>query len=90
VEVTGGEDAEFSPGYSIECDFLVSGNGVRERTSASKVVFGDGKKETRIGRVKEETMVSNAGMLMGTVSFAALGAACVWRGRLPKRLRFGY
>jgi hypothetical protein len=72
-------------------DFEVAGDGVKEGEvkSASKVVFGDGKTETRIGRVKEETAISNAGLLMGAASVAALGAAWVWRGKLPKRLRVG-
>lgn len=54
--------------------------------SASQVVFGDGKKETYIGRVREETVVSNTGLLLGALSAAAVGAAWVFRGNLPKRL----
>jgi cation diffusion facilitator CzcD-associated flavoprotein CzcO len=27
IKVTGGKSAEFSPGYSIECDFLISAVG---------------------------------------------------------------
>jgi hypothetical protein len=47
---------------------------VGDCTSASKVVFGDGGKEIKIGRVREETTV-NAGLLMGAASVAALGTA---------------
>ncbi|KAF2678189.1 flavin-binding monooxygenase-like protein, partial [Lentithecium fluviatile CBS 122367] len=70
-------------------DFEVTAGGEGKRqgaVSASKVVFGDGKMETRIGRVREETVVSNAGLVMGAVSVTALGVAWMWRGRLPKRL----
>jgi hypothetical protein len=53
---------------------------------ASKVVFGSGKQETRIGRVREETVVSNTVLALGTLSAVAAGAAWVYRGKLPKRL----
>jgi putative intracellular protease/amidase len=56
---------------------------------ASKVVFGNGKKQTKIGRVQEETSISNTGLLLGTLSVAAMGAAWVFRGNLPKRLGIG-
>lgn len=55
-------------------------------TSASKVVFGSGKLETKVGRVHEETMVSNTTLVLGTLSAVAAGAAWVYRGKLPKRL----
>ncbi|PSN73906.1 flavin-binding monooxygenase-like protein [Corynespora cassiicola Philippines] len=58
------------------------------RKRASKVVFGGGKKETRIGRVREESAVSNATLLLGAVSFAAVGAAWVFKGSRIKR--FGW
>lgn len=54
--------------------------------SASKVVFGSGKQETRIGRVREESYVSNTVLALGTLSAVAAGAAWVYRGKLPKRL----
>jgi hypothetical protein len=54
--------------------------------SASKVVFGSGKRETKIGRVREETVVSNTKLVLGTLSAVAAGAAWVYRGKLPKRL----
>jgi hypothetical protein len=57
-----------------------------EKERASKVVFGSGKQETRIGRVREETMVSNSVLALGTLSAVAAGAAWVYRGKLPKRL----
>lgn len=57
-----------------------------EKPKASKVVFGSGKMETRIGRVREETMVSNTVLALGVVSAVAAGAAWVWRGKLPKRV----
>jgi hypothetical protein len=55
--------------------------------SASKVVFGGGKKETKIGRVHEETYVSNTALVLGAVSTLVAGAA--WYAGLGKRVRFG-
>lgn len=56
--------------------------------SASKVVFGEGRRETKVGRVHEETYVSNTTLALGLVSAAvAGGAAWVYRGNLAKRLR---
>jgi hypothetical protein len=57
-----------------------------EKERASKVVFGGGKQETKIGRVREETMVSSTVLALGTLSAVAAGAAWVYRGKLPKRL----
>ncbi|KAF1917270.1 flavin-binding monooxygenase-like protein [Ampelomyces quisqualis] len=54
--------------------------------SASRVVFGSGKQETKIGRVREETVVSNTVLALGTLSAVAAGAAWIYRGKLPKRL----
>ncbi|KAF2180703.1 flavin-binding monooxygenase-like protein [Zopfia rhizophila CBS 207.26] len=68
-------------------DFEIVGKG--EKKSASKVVFGKGKKETRIGRVKEETSISNLGLAMGALSFVAVTGAWLFRGQLPKRLGIG-
>jgi hypothetical protein len=65
------------------------GGGEREATggvSASRVVFGTGKRETKIGRVREETMVSNTTLVLGTLSALAAGAAWVYRGKLSKKL----
>jgi hypothetical protein len=61
---------------------------LNEGRSASKVVFGSGKQETRVGRVHEETMVSNTVLALGTLSAIAAGAAWVYRGKwkVPKRL----
>lgn len=72
-ETTGAEEESVKGGAS---------GGV----SASKVVFGSGKVETRIGRVHEETSVSNTVLALGTLSAIAAGAAWVYRGKLPKRL----
>lgn len=58
------------------------GNGA----SASKVVFGSGKQETKIGRVREESYVSNTVLALGSLSAVAAGAAMVYRSNLPKRL----
>ncbi|KAF2027603.1 flavin-binding monooxygenase-like protein [Setomelanomma holmii] len=63
-----------------------AGKGVSGGESASRVVFGGGKLETKIGRVREETVVSNTVLALGTLSAVAAGAAWVWRGQLPKRL----
>jgi hypothetical protein len=57
--------------------------------SASKVVFGDGKKETEIGLVRQETIISNGRLFTAAASIVALGAAWEWRGKLPKRLKIG-
>ncbi|KAF2112578.1 flavin-binding monooxygenase-like protein [Lophiotrema nucula] len=57
--------------------------------SASGVVFGSGKKETKIGRVHEETSLSNTGLVLGALSVVAAAGAWVYRGRLPKRLGIG-
>lgn len=67
-------------------DFEVTG---AKTGSASGVVFGSGKKESRIGRVKEETSVSDLGLVMGAISVAAVGVAWVFRGNLPRRLGVG-
>jgi hypothetical protein len=63
-------------------------DSLKEGRTASKVVFGSGKQETKIGRVREETMVSNTVLALGTLSAVAAGAAWVYRGKwkLPKRL----
>lgn len=55
--------------------------------SASLVVFGGGKKETRIGRVREETMVSNTTLVLGAVGTVLAGAA--WYAGVGRRVRFG-
>ncbi|KAF2277780.1 flavin-binding monooxygenase-like protein [Westerdykella ornata] len=68
-------------------DYEVAAGPVRKKgVSASRVVFGSGKKETKIGRVKEETSVSNFGLVMGALSVAAVAGAWLCRGNLPKRL----
>ena len=57
--------------------------------SASKVVFGTGKQKTQIGRVHEETLVSNTTLVLGTLGAAAAAAAAaawIYRAKLPKRL----
>lgn len=64
----------------------VGGENGAEKTRASQVVFGSGKMETRIGRVREETVVSNTVLALGVVSAVAAGAAWVWRGKMPKRV----
>jgi hypothetical protein len=51
-------------------------------------VFGSGKLETKIGRVREETLVSNTALALGTFSAVAAGAAWVYRGKLPKSFGF--
>ncbi|KAF2751300.1 flavin-binding monooxygenase-like protein [Sporormia fimetaria CBS 119925] len=65
-------------------DYEITEKG--ERRQASKVVFGGGKKETRIGRVREETVVSNTGLVLGVLSVVGVGAAWAFRGGLPRRL----
>ena len=61
-------------------------NGGSRGVSASKVVFGHGRQETKIGRVREETMVSNTVLALGTLSAVAAGAAWMYRGKVPKRV----
>lgn len=67
-------------------DFETTGGSGEGAVSASKVVFGSGKQETKIGRVREETVVSNTVLALGTLSAVAAGAAWLYRGGLPKRL----
>lgn len=57
------------------------------KESASKVVFGGGTQETKIGRVHEETSVSNTTLALGVVSTVLAGAA--WYAGFGKRVRFG-
>lgn len=52
---------------------------------ASKVVFGTGKQSTRIGRVREESLVSNTVLALGVVGALAAGAAWVWRGKVGRK-----
>jgi hypothetical protein len=66
-------------------DFETTGTPDTNR-SASKVVFGSGQQETKIGRVREETYVSNMTLAVGTVSAAAAGVAWAYRASLSKRL----
>jgi hypothetical protein len=75
-----------SPAHSSDDGVMVERNGTAAGVSASKVVFGTGKQETKIGRVREETMVSNTTLVLGTLSAVAAGAAWVYRGKLPMRL----
>ncbi|RMZ67005.1 flavin-binding monooxygenase [Pyrenophora seminiperda CCB06] len=63
-------------------DIKVQGGGV----SASKVVFGTGKKESRIGRVREETVVSNTAVVVGLVGAVGAGAAWAYRGKVARSL----
>ncbi|KAJ5020346.1 hypothetical protein J3E73DRAFT_435572 [Bipolaris maydis] len=68
-----------------------NGNGVQAEKEgglrASKVVFGTGKKTTKIGRVHEESYVSNTTLVLGTLGAVAAGAAAwIYRGDLAKRL----
>lgn len=64
----------------------VGGKKSGAAVSASRVVFGSGRQETKIGRVREETVVSNTVLALGTLSAVAAGAAWVYRGKMPKRL----
>ena len=68
-------------------DFEIVGEGGVNKGSASGVVFGSGKKETKVGRVVEETTISNTGLLVGGLGVMAAGAAWVCRENLTKRLR---
>jgi hypothetical protein len=67
-------------------DFETTEQKAEMGARASKVVFGSGKMETKIGRVREETVVSNTVLALGMLSAVAAGAAWVYRGKLPKRL----
>lgn len=53
--------------------------------SASKVVFGHGKLETKVGRVREETLISNTTIVLGTLSAIAATAWAI-RARMPSRV----
>jgi hypothetical protein len=67
-------------------DFEVVGKADASKGSASKVVFGSGKKETKVGRVVEETRVSNTGLLVSGLGVVAAGAVWMYRERLARRL----
>ncbi|KAJ4984098.1 hypothetical protein SVAN01_10386 [Stagonosporopsis vannaccii] len=68
-------------------DYEIANADKRRSTSASQVVFGAGKKQTKIGRVHEETLVSNTTLVLGALSTVIAGAA--WYAGLTKRVRFG-
>ncbi|KAG9198704.1 hypothetical protein G6514_009654 [Epicoccum nigrum] len=70
-------------------DFEVVGGGGKGEASraASGVVFGGGEAETRVGRVREETRVSNAALVVGAISTVLAGAA--WYAGVGRRVRFG-
>ncbi|KAH6625729.1 flavin-binding monooxygenase-like protein [Boeremia exigua] len=57
-----------------------------EGACASGVVFG-GREETKVGRVREETVVSNTALAVGALGAVAAGAA--WWAGLGRRVRFG-
>ena len=57
-----------------------------EGKRASGVVFGSGKRETRIGRVREETVVSGTVLALGVVSVVVGVGAWVWRGKGSRRV----
>ncbi|KAF1357650.1 flavin-binding monooxygenase-like protein [Lizonia empirigonia] len=72
----------------VDWDDFETTDALGGKRDASKVVFGGGKKESRIGRVREETLVSNTALVLGAVSTVLAGAAWVYGGSL-KRVRFG-
>lgn len=72
----------------VDWDDFETTDALGGKRDASKVVFGGGKKESRIGRVREETLVSNTALVLGAVSTVLAGAAWVYGGNL-KRVRFG-
>ncbi|MDN8907674.1 hypothetical protein Q0O77_15295, partial [Staphylococcus aureus] len=49
----------------LDWDDFETTDALGAKRSASQVVFGDGKKETKIGRVREETLVSNTALVLG-------------------------
>ena len=54
------------------------------KRSASQVVFGDGRKESEIGRVREESYVGTSTLLLGAVGTVLAGAA--WYAGLGRRV----
>lgn len=66
---------------------VVEGKKGEGRRGASGVVFEGGTRETRIGRVREETRVSNATLALGVVGTVLAGAA--WYAGVGRRVRFG-
>ncbi|KAF9691619.1 hypothetical protein EKO04_010377 [Ascochyta lentis] len=73
----------------VDWDDFETTDALGGQRSASKVVFGNGRQETKIGRVREETYVSNTTLVVGAVSTVAAGLAWVYRGSLRSKLRFG-
>ena len=70
-------------------DYEVVGSGGANKVqavSASKVVFGTGRQESRVGRVHEETAISNTTLVVGLVGTIGAGAAWVYGGRVAKAL----
>lgn len=67
----------------IDWDDFETTTGAMDKggVSASRVVFGTGKHETKIGRVREETIVSNTVLVAGVLSAVAAGAAWTWRNK---------
>ena len=72
---------------TVDWDDFETAGGQGVDRSASSVVFGSGKQETRIGRVREETYVGNTALLLGAVSAAVATAAWAYRASSSKRLR---
>ena len=64
----------------------VGADKMQAGVSASKVVFGTGKRESRIGRVHEETVVSNTTLVVGLLGALGAGAAWVCRENVVKAL----
>ncbi|KAJ4338243.1 hypothetical protein N0V95_008101 [Ascochyta clinopodiicola] len=71
----------------VDWDDFETTDALGGQTSASRVVFGSGKQETRIGRVREETYVSNTTLLLGAASTVAAGLAWAYGGTLRSRVR---
>ncbi|KAF1925717.1 cyclohexanone 1,2-monooxygenase [Didymella exigua CBS 183.55] len=70
----------------VDWDDFETTDSLGGQRSASKVVFGGGKRESRIGRVREETLVSNSALVLGVVSALVAGGAA-WYAGVGRRVR---
>jgi hypothetical protein len=85
LEQVDWEDFETIAAGMERRDSVIGDEGVSKGISASRVVFGTGKEATKVGRVREETVVSNSVLLLGGIGAVAAGAWW-YGGKMGRRL----
>jgi hypothetical protein len=85
LEQVDWEDFETTADGMERRDSVIGDEGVAKGLSASRVVFGTGREATKVGRVREETVVSNTVLMLGGVGAVAAGAWW-YGGKMGKRL----